>query len=225
MSIIKLKDRDNIKVYNTCASTVCVATPRQEFKFEGASDGVWPMYQMSFSDIEHANSRNPDLFVSGILTFEESERDEIYRALNHHDWEERFWTDDLIEDALLRPTKAKMDRILAVRDVLTIERIRGVMTRIINTNIQKPIDRVIALVNERCQELFRGIKKSHIAVVLPESVIKEDEEKKALEKKNQEMEAKLRKMEEMLNALLAAQKSPEPAPSEKKPAGRPKKTD
>ena len=229
MSNIKLKDRDNIKVYNTCASIVCMSTPRQEFRFEGASDGVWTMYQMSFADIEFANSRNPELFASGMLTFDESERNEIYCALNHSNWEERFWTDEIIEDALLRPTKAKMDRILAVRDVLTIERIRGVMTYIINTNIQKPIDRVISLVNDRCQELFRGIKKSRLVVILPDSVLKEDAEKKALKEKNDAMEAELRLMKEQIAALMAVQKAPDSAqasaPVAKKPAGRPKKTE
>ena len=76
MSIIKLKDRSNIKVYNTCASRVCLKVISREYDFDAAEGGVYPMYPMSFMDIEYANSRNPDIFATGMLTFEESERDE-----------------------------------------------------------------------------------------------------------------------------------------------------
>jgi hypothetical protein len=214
--VIKLRDRNNIKVYNTTASRVCVRAATREYEFEGAVDGVYPMHPMSFADIEYVNSRNPDVFPTGLLTFEESERDEIYQALNHSDWEDRIWDDDMIKDALLRPTKVKMERILAVRDILTIERIRGVMTNIINTSIQKPIDRVIDAVNSRMQEILRGIKRSRLLVVLPEDIAKDDVEKSALKKKNDELENQLRAMQEQINALMEMKKEEKPSPVAKK---------
>lgn len=184
------------------------------------------MYPMSFMDIEYANSRNPDIFPTGMLTFDESEREEIYEALNHSDWRDRIWTDETIEDALLHPTKSKMERILSVRDVLCIERIRGIMTKLINTKNYKILDKVVDLVNDRHNEISLGKRHSKLVVVLPDAVLKDDAEKKALKAKNEEMEEKIRKMEEMLATLLAAQNTtPVAVPSEKKSPGRPKKAE
>lgn len=226
MSIIKIRDRNNIRVYNTCASRVCLkGFSGKDYNFEASENGNYSMFPMPFSDIEYANSRNPDLFPTGILSFDESERDEIYEALNHPDWKDRIWTDETIEDALLHPTKTKLDRILAVRDILTIERIRGIMTKLINSKSKRPIDRVVDLVNDRFNELFTGKKVSKIIVVLPDALEKENAENKALKVKNAAMEEKLRKMEEQIAALMAAQKASIPAPAEKKPAGRPKKAE
>lgn len=224
MSFIKLKDRSNIKVYNTCASRVCLKVISREYDFEAAEGGVYPMYPMSFTDVEYANSRNPEIFASGMLTFEESERDEIYEALNHPDWRDRIWTDETIEDALIHPTKAKMERILAVRDVLTIERIRGIMTKVANSKTNKILDKVVELVNGRHAEIFKGNKRSQLVVAIPESVLKDDAEKKALKADKENLENKLKEMEEKI-ALLMAMQSPAPAPEPeaKKPAGRPPK--
>lgn len=185
------------------------------------------MLIMSYDDIVTANGQNPDLFVTGMLTFDESERDEIYNSLNFPNWRERFWTEESIENALLFPTKAKMERILAVRDILTIERIRGKMTHLINKGPRRPIDDVIFLVNERCNELFRGIKVSRKQVALPEDL--EDEEKKSLKKENKDLQEQMRVMQEQIAALMAAQSAFKQEPAEKaapvkKSAGRPRKT-
>ena len=171
---------------------------------------------MSYDDIVTANGQNPDLFVTGMLTFDESERDEIYNSLNFPNWRERFWTEESIENALLYPTKAKMERILAVRDILTIERIRGKMTYFINKGPRRPVDDVIFLVYERCNELFRGIKVSRKQVALPEEL--EDEEKKSLKKENKDLQEQIKIMQEQIAALMAAQAPVEsPVPAARKP--------
>lgn len=215
MSTIKIEARNNIKVYNYCASRVCAKGTTREFDFLGAKDGVGYMLTMSFDDIVSANSKNPDLFPTGMLVFEESERDEILNLLGHGDWKDRFWTEESIENALLFPTKAKMERILAVRDILTIERIRGKMTYLINVGARRPIEDVINLVNERWSELLRGIKRSRKQVVLPAEV--EDTEKKKLKNENKELQDQLKVMQEQIAALMAAQAA-SPAPAKESPA-------
>jgi len=224
VSIIKIRDRNNIRVYNTCASRVCLkGFSGKDYNFEASENGNHSMFPMPFSDIEYANSKNPDLFPTGILSFDESEREEIFEALNQPDWRDRFWTNESIEDALLHPTMAKMNKILAVRDVLTIERIRGIMTKLINSGSKRPIDCVVDLVNGRFNEIFAGRKVSRLVIHLPDALEKENSENKVLRAQNAALEEKLRKMEEQIEALMAARNAPAPAP-EKKPAGRPKKT-
>lgn len=226
INIAKIRDRSNIKVYNSCRSRVSFKGVNKEVMFDGMRDGIPVMIPLSFMDIEFANSKNTDLFVSGILTFEESERDEIYEALGFPTWKERFWDEELIEDALMYPTVAKMNRILAVRDILTIERIRGKMLFLINTSIRKPIDNVINLVSQRWMELLRGRKVSNLTAILPEE--REDKEKQRLKMQNETLENELKAMKEQIAALMAMQQNAAPAtpePDVKKPAGRtPKKT-
>lgn len=191
----------------------------REYEFEPAQDGIASMIPMSYTDIEYANSKNPNLFVTGLLTFSEHERDEIYNALNFPDWKDRFWTEESIADAILRPNVAKMQRILDVRDILTIERIRGAMTRIINTSIQRPIEKVIDLINDRWQEILRGQRVTKLEVSLPSDVIHEDKEKAALAAQNAQMEEKMREMERQIALLMQKQTdAPETAtPTIKKP--------
>lgn len=232
MSTIKLKDRSNIKVYNTCANFVSVRGMIREFAFDAAKDGFYPVVNMSYDDIESANNRNPHLFATGILTFDESERDEIYDALHHPNWRETIWTDETIEDALTYPNKEKMDRIIAVRDVLTIDRIRGVMTKLINKG-KRPIDKVVHVVNTRCNEIYTGKKVSEIVIALPDSIEKDDAEKKALKAENDKLAEQMKAMQDQIAALMAAQSNqedkpesePEPTPSPKKSTTRAKKTE
>lgn len=203
--VIDIKNRNNIKVYNHCVNRLCMRGAIREYEFSPAQNGVPSMIPMSFTDIEFANSKNPELFVTGLLTFGESERDEIYNALSYPDWQERFWTEEGIEDAILHPTIAKMQKILAVRDILTIERIRGTMTRLINTSIRKPIDKVIDLINGRWQEILRGQRTTRIEVSLPTMLVKEDAEKVALAAQNAELSEKMRALEEQIALLMKAQ--------------------
>lgn len=177
----------------------------REFEFDPATNGIPSMMPMSFTDIEFANGRNPDMFVTGLLMFAEADRDEIYDALNFPNWRERIWTEESIVDALLRPNVEKMQRILAVRDILTIERIRGAMLRLVNGNAQAPINKVIELVNERWQEILRGQRNTRIEVSLPQSAIKEDSEKAALAAQNAELSEKMREMEKQIALLLEMQ--------------------
>ena len=188
----------------------------RDFEFNPAQDGVPSMQTMSFADIEHANGNNPNLFVTGILTFGESERNDIYEELHFPEWQDRFWTEDEIEDALLYPTEKKMLKVLSVQDILTIERIRGVLTKLTNTSIQKPIDRVTTLVNGRWNELLRGQRTTSLEPMLPKNAIKDDVEKKALKEENMTLAAQLKAMQEQIAALQAAKSTPTTA--EKKSA-------
>lgn len=218
---INTRNRNNIQVLNYGSSFIGVRGALREFGFEGAKDGVPSMMLMSFADIEYANSKNPSLFANGVLTFREDERDEIYNALNIPNWKETLWTEESIENALLYPTKAKMQRICAVKDILTIERIRGKLTHLLNTGIRRPIENVINVVNGRWKEIQRGERVSAMNILLPEE---NDEEKNALKAQNDHLAKELEEMKKMMASLLAAQGAPVEPPVEEKKEVRPKAT-
>lgn len=195
------------------------------------------MYPISFAELEFSNSRNPELFVTGILTFNENERDEVYTALGHPNWRDKFWSEEDIENALLYPTIAKMNRILAVQDILTIERIRGVLTSLNNSGIRKPIESVTTLVNLRFREILSGKKKTEILAKLPSK--EEDKEKEQLKKDKADLMEQLRKQQEeherqfaqmqaqinqLLTEKLASKEVSSAVPEKKSPGRPPKKT-
>lgn len=236
--ITNIKNRNNINVYNYGASKTCLTTNVRGYEFAGATDGVPSMFPMSFTEIEYANSKNPELFVTGTLTFNENERDEIYNALGHPNWKEKFWSEEDIENALLYPTIAKMNRILAVQDIQTIERIRGSLINLNYNGIRKPIENVSVLVNARFREILIGKKRTEIVAKLPAK--EEDKEKEqlkadkaALEERllnqQEEFQKQIKQLQDQMKQIVSAQAKPveekKPTASvEKKPAGRPKKT-
>ena len=223
MLFINIRDRNNIQVLNHNPSFVSVRGASREYGFEGAKDGVPSIIPMPFSDIEFAHSRNPNLFATGILTFKESEREEVYSVLNISNWKDTIWTEENIENALLYPTKAKMERICTVKDILTIERIRGRMMHLCNAGIRRPIENVINVVNGRWKEIQHGQRVSTLAIFLPEE---RDEEKNTLKMQNARLEQEMEEMKKMLAALMAAQQptTPDPTPAPAEAEEKPKTT-
>lgn len=223
MLSIKTRDRNNIQVLNYNPNFVSASGVLYGYRFEGAKDGVPSMVPMPFSDIEFAHSKNPYLFATGLLTFREDERDEIYNALNIANWKDTIWTEENIENALLYPTKAKMERICAVKDILTIERIRGRMMHLCNAGIRRPIENVINVVNGRWKEIQHGQRVSTLAIFLPEE---RDEEKNTLKMQNARLEQEMEEMKKMLAALMAAQQptTPDPTPAPAEAEEKPKTT-
>ena len=169
---------------------------------------------MSFTTIELANSKSP-VFTTGTLTFNENERNEIFKALGNPEWEDAYWSESDIDDLLTRPTVKKLNRMLLIRDMLTIERIRGRMIYFRNTSLTPPGEKVVELVNARYDENQRGALKSFkVATVADTGVSKDSVEAERLQTEN----AALKKMLEEMNAKIEALASikVEPAPVEKK---------
>lgn len=159
--------------------------------------------------------------------FEENEQDEIFNALNYPNWKETVWTEEEVEDVLLYPTIAKMQRVLAVKDINTIERIRGKMVFLNNTNLRKPIQNVIDVVNGRLFEIQRGRMRTELDLKLkiPEDTVnKMSKENEELKKEKSEMADQMRRMREQLNSITQQLKAQQEASLAPKKPGRPKKT-
>lgn len=230
----KLADRNNINVYYYGHSYLALEANGHKFEFYGATDDTPTMNTMSFTDIEFANSRSP-VFYTGQLVFGENEREEMFLALGKPNWKETYWSEEDIENVLLRPTVESLNRMLRIRDIHTIERIRGRMTKLKNTALQRPSERVITLVNIRFDEILSGKMVSSKTVTTADAGITPAmEENKVLKEqltKQQEefarqmaaMQAEIQKLKEQAPATVVIEPEPKPAP--KKPAGRqPKKT-
>jgi hypothetical protein len=237
---INIKSRNNIKVYYYGRSQLAYEADGRKYLFDGAEDGIPTVQTMSFSTIEAGNSKGL-MFATGTLVFDANEREEIFTALGRTDWRDTYWSEEDVDNLLLHPTVSELNRMLKIRDYPTIERIRGRMTYLKNTALQRPSERVIELVNHRSEEVQKGIiKSSKVVTAADAGITKEMEDNSALKSQNAQLKEELEKqkgdfeskfslLQEQLAQLLAIQSKPaeekqSAAPVEKKPAGRPKKT-
>ncbi len=218
---INIKERDNIKVYHYGKSPLALEANGRKYLFDAAEEGRPRIQIMAFTTIELANSKSP-VFLTGTLTFNENERNEIFRALGNPEWQDAYWSESDIDDLLTRPTVEKIKRMLRIRDMLTIERIRGRMNYLRNTSMTPPGEKVMNAVNARFDEIQRGVLKStQIVTIADTGMSKEAVEAERLQSEN----AALKKMLEEMNAKIEALASvtDKPVSTEKKPASRGKK--
>ena len=220
---INIKDRDNIKIYYYGRSPLAVEANGRKYLFDAADEGRPSIQMMSFTTIELANSKSP-VFATGTLTFNENERNEMFKALGNPEWQDAYWSESDIDDLLTRPTVEKLNRMLRIRDMLTIERIRGRMIYLRNTSMTPPGEKVAELVNARFDEIQRGALKSLKTVTISDTgASREAIEAERLQSENTALKKMLEEMNAKIEALASAKI--EPTPAEKKPAGRPKKTE
>lgn len=158
-------DKDMIKVFNYSGSGVSLPTKEGGVFFGRCEDIAYPVMEiMTLSDLEYVNTHTTAI-RSGIVEFEEEERDEIYKALRLPKWREFCFFERDIDDMLINANYETMDRVLRVNDITTIDRIYGHMTRLIASGAYDVSTRVKKLVEGRRSELYRDIMTTRIHLV------------------------------------------------------------
>lgn len=213
---MSIRNKNDIRVYSELPFQINLVGQHKEYVFPPCVDGEPTMNFVDWSDIEYANSRG-NVFSSGLLIFEESEMDEIYQELRIKDWKKKVWFDRDIVDAIENPTLEKMQRIIDVKDLLTLERIRGKAVYYTNHNMNIS-QKVLNIINARYREITTGVLGSKI-VIQPtdiEPTVSADEVN-ALKKQIAEMQKMMEKM-----AIVSENSSSVDEVEEAKPA--PKKS-
>lgn len=164
MSKQAIVDSTMINVLNHSASRISLPTQINPdgYWFEASIDGVPSLIPMSFSEIRVANSQS-QIFREGYLRFDEDVEESVYEALKIRDWQDVL-SDDEIRDILLNPTKDKLERIVRVTSMSMFDRIRSILISLDNAGTYDIPKRVADIVNNRYQELYRGIRKSEITI-------------------------------------------------------------
>lgn len=217
---MSIRNKKDIKVYNEMPSQVNLVGQYRTYVFPAAVDGVPSMNLVDFADIEYAHSRGI-VFSAGLLVFDESEREEIYKELRMHNWKETVWFEKDIINAIENPTAEIMQKVISINNLITIERFRGKIVYAVNHNSDIS-NKVVSIINARHKEISSGQVKSKIVVKSTDTLIKEDPNKKI-----HELEAQIEEMKKMINqmnndvsvdhATTAEPKEPEKA---KKPASK-----
>lgn len=217
---MKLIPNSMIQVFNYSPNPVAIKGTHREYLVPAARNMGPGVEFLSADDIKYINSRSP-AFKYGMLEFDETERDEIYKELGMPNWKDTILFEKDIDSMLLHPTKESLQKIINTSNLYTIERIRGHMVGLINAG-EDVSSRVIKLVNERSAEVNRHpslpskiklVEKDYTPPVTQDDVAK-------LKKELEEMKRKLSEYSSDKNEPV------EDAPEETKPtkAETPKRT-
>ena len=156
------RGKKDIRVYNECPFQVNLVGQRRDYIFPPCLDGEPTMNFVDFEEIEYAHSRGK-VFNIGLLIFAEEDREGMYDALGVKNWKNRVWFNDVIEDIIMHPTVDKMQRVIDIKDLITFERVRGMMVRFMNEK-RDVSQNVINLINARYRELNAGVSTSKIVI-------------------------------------------------------------
>ena len=223
-------DLQNITVLNYNENEVFVDSSKEHYKFNASRDGVTPtMQNIPISELQYICS-NTDVIVTGWLTFDEDDKDEIYTALRLPNWREILTNED-ISNILTNPTMEGLQRIIDITNLTYFDRVRIVMFRLLNGGVDIS-SKVKNVVDRRYEELQKRQRVSSI-ILNPRIGEKKvsNEQVQELSEQNAKLQEQLDEMKKMMAQFMSAQnistteKESEKVTEEitKKKAGRPPK--
>lgn len=126
-------DKENILVLSYNQNQICVDGARESYKFK-PSNGLEPVINiMSLSDIQYINS-NTQVIKTGWLTFDDKDKEEIFKELRIHNWKNILTNDD-IKDILTKPTMEGLQQIIDIDNVTYFDRVRIILYTLIQNGI------------------------------------------------------------------------------------------
>lgn len=149
-------------VYNYSQSPVSVQTRYESILIEGARNGEPVCKPLSFEEIAYINS-NSNVFKIGLLQFEKEHAKELHESLRNDGWE-TILTDDQIKDAIIAHSSQQLKDILAIKNPMYFDRVRGILIWLINNNYDVS-NKVSSLIQDRYKELCKGIINTRLEVV------------------------------------------------------------
>lgn len=163
-----------VKVFNHSISSINLPGQFREYYLEG-SRGVPTVLTMPFSDVEYINSRTP-VFRNGRVQFDENERDGIYHALYLDNWKDTVLFDEEIDRIIRENDMDAAARFVKIADVAEIHRVRSHMVALQNDDGAEISNRMIDIINQRYDEINRGVRNSEINLGKAKERAKQDED-------------------------------------------------
>lgn len=217
---MSIKENVSIPVLNYNESNVCIPTNISTHILPPAVDGVPSVDYLSFAEINYVNGIS-DCFRTGMVRFDDNDKEEVYSALNIANWE-NILTNDEIRDILLNPTIDGLQRIIDVTNRSIFDRIRTIFVSLKENTDNDISNRVIKIMETREQEFKRGVYKTQIVLKpkdIPEKSVSNDEIN-AIKEQNAMLMEQLAEMQKMI-ASLKSDKSETPNTETAKKVGRP----
>ena len=168
----------------------------------------------------------------GLIRFDKNEEDDIYRELGVD--KSLILKNEEIDDIILNPTQEKLQKLLDVIDPSVFDRVVTIHQGLISSGAYDISNRVTLAIEEREKEFRRGMFKTNIKLTSKvEKKSTNNEEVENIRKQNEDLQAQLNRMQEMMAQLLASQnniseskevKTTTSTTTPKKKPGRPAKT-
>lgn len=216
---MSIKENVSIPIFNYNESNICIPTNVSTHILPPAIDGVPSVDYLSFAEINYINGIS-DCFRTGLVRFDDNDKEEIYKALNIGNWED-ILTNNEIREILLNPTIEGLQKIIDITNVSIFDRIKTIFVSLKENTDNDISNRVIKIMETREQEFKRGIYKSQIVLKpkdVPEKTVSNDEIN-AIKEQNTMLMEQLAEMQKMI-ASLKTNKVETDVPEVKK-AGRP----
>ena len=198
---MSIKENVSIAVLNYNESNICIPTNISTHILPPAVDGVPSVDYLSFAEINYVNGIS-DCFRTGLVQFEDKDKEEIYSALHFSDWK-NIITNAEIKDILLNPTIEGLQKIIGVTNKSVFDRIRTIFVGLKENPDNDISNRVIKIMETRENEFKRGIYKSQI-ILKPkdasEKAISKDEID-AIKEQNAMLMNQLAEMQKMLASM------------------------
>lgn len=217
---MSIKENVSIPVYNYNESNICIPTNISTHILPPAVDGVPSVDYLSFAEINYINGIS-DCFRTGLVRFDDNDKEEIYSALGFADWK-NILTNDEIRDILLNPTIEGLQKIIDITNASVFDRIRTIFVSLKENTDNDISNRVIKIMETRELEFKRGIYKTQI-VLKPKDVSEKpvsNDEINAIKEQNAMLMEQLAEMQKMI-ASLKSDKSGTPNTETTKKVGRP----
>lgn len=216
---MSIKENVSIPIFNYNESNICIPTNVSTHILPPAIDGVPSVDYLSFAEINYVNGIS-DCFRTGLVRFDDNDKEEIYRTLNIANWE-NILTNNEIKEILLNPTIEGLQKIIDITNVSIFDRVKTIFVSLKENTDNDISNRVIKIMETREQEFKRGIYKSQIVLKpkdVPEKTVSNDEIN-AIKEQNTMLMEQLAEMQKMI-ASLKTNKVEADVPEIKK-AGRP----
>lgn len=218
---MSIKENVSIAVLNYNESNICIPTNISTHILPPAVDGVPSVDYLSFAEINYVNGIS-DCFRTGLVQFEDKDKEEIYSALHFSDWK-NIITNAEIKDILLNPTIEGLQKIIDVTNKSVFDRIRTIFVGLKENPDNDISNRVIKIMETRENEFKRGIYKSQI-ILKPkdasEKAISKDEID-AIKEQNAMLMNQLAEMQKMLASMQKENTDEKPVAETAKKVGRP----
>ena len=212
-----------VKVFNHSISSINLPGQHREYFLEGRR-GFPTVLTMPFSDVEYINSRTP-VFRNGRVQFDENERDEIYHALYLDNWKDVVLFDEEIERIIRENDMEAAERFIKITDIAEIHRVRSHMVALQNDRDSEISNRMIDIINQRYDEINRGIRNSAIDIGKAKARAKQDEDPR-INAMMEQMAALQAQLAALQQTAQTAQSAPAPKrASRKKAAENPTETE
>lgn len=195
-------DTQDVNVLNYNESNIFVSSAREHYKFAPSKNGKTPtIVPIPMKELQYIAS-NTNIITTGWLTFEEDEKDEIYKELRIANWKDILTNED-IEFILTKPTMEGLQKIIDIKNESYFDRVRIIMHKLINDGVDITT-KVSNIVNQRHNELQRRQRNSQIVLTMKNTTVSSDTVRE-LSEQNASLQNQLDEMKKMMEQMMAMQ--------------------